>query len=858
MRNKSLFVLAVAAIMLFIVSCEPLSIPTKVRIRAKPTVQASLGENTYTIAKYFSISEVSKLFGDSDDMYVYDYTGGPDDTQRYLIHMPIQGVNLNFGEYMNTEITQAIDPVSFTIPSVNLSQSFPITIDLSAEVLDSAGTITVPNIPFVETGSGTAIGASLPSVTATLGGFSTATFSAGSLDLTMSLDGATAGLVLTVTQVAIMDGASTVTSTNTPLNVEAGVENTVSVPLTGITLPNSFNVVLTASTQGGTALTPRNIVVTAALNGCEISGATGINLSSTQFAFSEPDINIVDVGSPFISATIESGSISLAIPLDSLPGFTRTTSFNITQPTPPTSPSGLNLSTTNNSGTPIDLAGQSLNREDISVSGSITLSATNASITGLVNGQLTLTTTITGAITEFTEVTIEVPAELSGITQEIPIGDEVTDWVNYIRMTEMSLVLSLKNPLPANSLTVTANSNAFNFGGSATFAAAPNPAAPAVTQQITATWGSYDYNPNTYPEVDFGFSIRPSGYDDTTTPHRITLNNISPGTLTFSGNIAVNTDWSQASINPPSTPITGSFPGGSETIDLSVMQDYLGSNLGFGGINLRMYMAGIPSSNFTMIGSIVANYTGDAGGFYVLGSAGSEESLTMVANPPQFTTGMTEYTETLPAGSLPAEVNISSILNAAPADLTFSYYLTPSGDPVTISNTGSLPPIQLDMVIEIPLALELIDDTETAEIVIDELSKSGNDMFGREPQEIGTDGDMAKLFDSLVSMDLSLDIDNTTGLIAQAYLRQDPVNPGDESWESSRFDLPDGRGTATLSLTKSDIDFMEKTLFAPVMVIELPGNVAIRRTTDTSGYITMNIRVAAVTDVDQTFDLGGK
>lgn len=835
MRNRFIKLLASGVLIILVASCSG-GLFTKVQVKATPTVNAALGSTDYLISDYFTVSDVTKQLGDSGDMTVYDYVDSTT-TQKFLVHMPIVEVPLEFDNYMSTTINQAIDPVSIDVPSISFSQTIDTPVNINSMVLGSLGAINVGAVPTVEPGP-TTVTKDLPPTNLSLPGFDTATFSSGSLDLVMSVPGATSGFMLTVTNITLSGDSGVITSATPNVNIAVAGGRTISLPLANKTLESSMTVTLGISTTGGTALTVRSINITAALVSCVITGATGIDF--------EQDVPIpattIPIAGTFIEAVVETGSISLAVA--TLPaawtGFTKTTTLGVTQT------SGLNFPSAMYTTSPInlDLSGKTINDNDISVSGNVNIKAENASFSGLSGGSVTLTTAVSTNITKLTSVTIVADAGLIATTPySEPMSADLVKWVNYIDFTTVGLDLTLDNTLPAgNDLNITVASSAFGIAGSTQ----TYPAALSTKRTFSNSATPYRFIPSAWPNIDFAVTITPLGYNSGT--GNLTLYGITPGqTITFSGTVEVITDWSEADVDPQQE-VTGSFPeAGQDPIDLSELSTILGDNLGFGPIPVNFYLSGL--NGMTMTGKIWANYTDGTtpASPYFLGDATTTGSISVVSALPVFpAAGITVFdgSSALPTPSI-TQFDLQAVLNAKPADLTLGYSLTANSviiHPADLVAGGAL---KAELVMLVPLALQPVG-TAPPEIVIDQVSKTGDDLFGRKVGDDTTDID--KAFDSLVSMQLSLALNNTTGLTGSAFLRSG-------TWVSNELIIGSGVQNTNLTLDKSDIYYIKTHVpFAPDFVIEVPSTgISLSR----SGGITVGITVSATTDVDQTFDLGG-
>ncbi len=834
MRNKAWSLIAVIGILSYLTACD-LVLPTKVRIKASPTVNAALGNKEFKITDYFSIQDVKKALGNEDKMKVYDYIDS-EPTQKFLIHLPITEVPLDFGEYLSTNFNQNIDPVEFEVPTIDFSSTISTDIPIGEFVRDSIGNIVVLPIPVVEPGSTPIPNETLES-SLTILGFTSATFSSGSLELYMRVPDATPGFSLTMENITFEKDSSVLVSVSPHVDITSG--RTISIPLTGVTLHSTMQIVVTVSTSGGSAGTFRNIVTTASLNNIHISGATGINFTENVPISSTIPLQTQD---NFVEATISEGSmqVEIATLLDNFSGFTKTTSFTIQQE------GGLDISNpaTPNSTISISLTGQKVNSKDVSVLGTITITATNASFSGLESDTIPVTTSVSSTIGKFATLVIRAPADLVQTKDySKPVEQDIKDWVRSIDFKEIGIKLTISNTLPSgNDLNIKVVSNAFGIGKEVVYLAGSSKTEGSFTNT------NYTFVPAAHDTMDFTVTITPQGYDPGT--GNLTLSNISPGgdPITFSGNIQTVADWEQATIMPRGDAYTGSFPEtGQDPIDLSALADYL-KGFEFDPIYVYLYLSS--GVDITMTGRIWATYTGSQETLF-------EGSTTTIESSPVFPLGDTYTVAPDGTGALPdpstgeTPIDISEIINVKPADLRLNYTLTPNETVVTKPEKGtSFSPLKVEIAIIVPLKLNVAAG-EDAEITYTDLKDKGEDLFGR---EAGANNEtIDKVLESLETITLSVQYTNTTGLAGSIFLRQG-------SWESDTASLELTKDeeikTLTFTLSRDDIMFAKNTIpFAPEFVIRIPEQgISINR----GSMLDLSLKITATTAIDQTFDLQGE
>ncbi len=836
MHKKILIPLLIPALVILLGSCG-WQVPTSARVITNPTVQAGFGTKTFALSEYLGIDNISELFGESEDMRVYDYQDGGT-TQKYLIHMPIVTVQVDVGDYLDQTFSQDIEPISISIPAVDFSSSFNTTVDIGSI---AAGTITQPapvSLPVAETG--TSMTEELPATTLEMAGFDTVTLESGSLDLVLSLDGASAGFSVDIVSIELRNPDTNALISNATPNVAVPLDpgtTTVSLPLALRTIPNRLSLVVEVSISGGTFGTTRNINVASSLNNVVLSGATGIDFAGTNFPISTSIP--VSAGSGFHSATIGAGAIDMT--LAALPtgwtGFTRNTELSITQT------GGLSLTQNPTTDTAINLplTGETLNTESISVSGNFAISASDASFSGLSGGILTLGSSVATSITNFATLVIDAP---SGITDPIsytePTSPELLDWVQSVTFDRVGMALTLTNTLPAgNDLDITVNSAAFDLVNvENTFTAG------ATDETLDFVRTNLTYTPG--PTMDFTITLEPVGLDDPSAG-LLTLSNITPGgdPITISGRVDIIAEWSSASIDANSlAPIVGTFPEG-DVIDLSEISSFLG-DLEFDEIPVYLYLSGI-DAGLQLDGYLEETHGDIPSG--LIGSSSSPQTISLVPKGPVFPATGNVFSGTLPEPSITAGVgleysfNLAEVLNATPADLVLTYNFQPSGSVIISQTNLTARELTAELVIVLPLALNKADPLAPAEIVIDDLSEEGLDLFDREAGQ--TDEDMDRVFNSLKEMYLNLAYANSTGITGTVSLRQG-------AWESEPFTLASGTGDATFRMTEDDFQFIRDTIpFAPDIVISTnDDDLMILRNAE----FTMTLTSSISTEVDETFE----
>jgi hypothetical protein len=653
------------------------------------------------------------------------------------------------------------------------------------------------------------------------------------------MSGTGPGLVLSANSVVLKDGSGNVlTQSSTPVNLVAG--GTVTLPLDNVTLTKSLKLSVNVTTSQGTQFQQDTISVTPSLAaGSKISGASGINMTTS---ISVPAVNVPLSASTLVSATVGTGAVTIT--LDPFPtgwtGFSRTTSVAIAQ----TGANGLSVSLANQPGTSIALPldGQTMNANSIGVTASGTITATNASFSGLGSGAVSFGVTAAADVSLFTTIKVQpgaafTPSQL--ITK--PVTDDLKKWVTQIHFTKVGVSFNISNALPpGNDLTLAVDSTAF---GITTATPTAIPARLLATDAVTPTPADFfktnlTFVPNNYANFDFTVKLIPTSWNGTT----MDLHNIVPGTpLSITGTVTLVNDWDTAVVDPGSGGFPGKFPGDGSKSDLSKLTDYLGSGLTFQPIQSYLYVSGLPGASMT--GWIRGQYAANATKLAVLGDPTNPAPITMLPTPPVFPVGDT-YNGALDVSATSAPLgDLSSALNAKPSDFWIDYTLNVG--PVPITNSAIQPKeINADLVVLFPLVL---DATAGAEINLDKSMPTG-DLFGRKVG--GDNSNIDNMIDKLTSMTLTLNTTNTTGISGTATLTD-----GAGFTKPLTLGADPAAQAITFVLSKAELVHLKNQIpFEPKLKIGgLPSTLTIKR----GGSINANITVTAVTDIDQTFNLQG-
>lgn len=144
-----------AVVLLTFIGCSNFTLPKKAQVIANPTYNLGLGETRFALKDYFSIEELSEMFGtageenSSSQVAVYDYIPNPEDNlQRYAIHYSLGKIDLDVGSYLEDtnfdDINIDIPEQTIQIPTVDLTQTQTILKELGGQTVSSNYKVSVP------------------------------------------------------------------------------------------------------------------------------------------------------------------------------------------------------------------------------------------------------------------------------------------------------------------------------------------------------------------------------------------------------------------------------------------------------------------------------------------------------------------------------------------------------------------------------------------------------------------------------------------------------------------------------------------------------------------------------------------
>ncbi|MCR4790570.1 MAG: hypothetical protein K5839_05770, partial [Treponemataceae bacterium] len=617
----------------------------------------------------------------------------------------------------------------------------------------------------------------------------------------------------------------------------------------------------------------------------EVSKVTGFTRENFEVPIAEQEISLgIDT---FKQATIATDSGSLAIALSMPTGITQNSlTFDISQDADGTY-TGLSLADAAVTDGEIDLSGQNLNTNAVKMSGTLNISADNATI----SFPISVTPTASIEITKFSSLKIEQDSlglDDSTLNQSINVDiSSIGETVTSITFSKVGVKLSICNGLPMD-VTTDISSN-FIYGNTTAHSATYDAnSSSLVAKTFTNTDRTVDLTSVTSFDVTMAMDL---GASDGI----ITLSDVVPGTsYSFYGKAEPIIEWTEATVNlPDGTNVNGTM----DQIDMSMLAGYLGDDIELTGIKAYGYLdtdlisSGI-LSGLTINAKMYSSYTDpedDTATKYLdfLADADTEPAdyaeLDVVSLP-----SLTTDSDGALVGELSSEdgevsfytEGFSTILNDGPTDLTISYDIQLGGaGGVTVTNDESLQnadtTIHFQLLIDLPFSLKVKQNDEGYAAIellslIEQLSASSSeegssgssesesseetDLFGR--TSASGNETLSTVADFIEKVSINIDYENSTGIAVGLVMKD-----GDNDEFSKEVSIKTGSGSLELSLDSSDAQYMLNTYpFSPdKLEIQIPGS----KDEDTiytlkrAAAINLSIGATVETNVDYTIDLGG-
>ena len=823
---------------------------SSVRIKASPKVHLPLGEKSITEAEVFTkLEETLQKNNKNIRLYRYQPSGG-DDKLRYLVHYPLQTLELDISKYFNGDplgnggsgdnaaLSQNFEK-KISVPNLQQKKDVPIDVSgINQELLNRFNTGTaipitispaIPqNTPYT-----------LSQVNVSFQGFKKITFENGAK---LKLLSNPSTVHYTITQAEMKSNGHSVPGTINGQDIE--------FPLNGITISNELGFKLTVKITSGSG----TISLGTKLEG-DIKKATGVTAADIDVSLPTQTIPL-SLPTEFEKATIAAGSMKFTAQMpNEWSGITIEEKMKVVQ----SGADGFSIDPSDYRplGNTMPLENQKLNNQS-------TLSCTPAFKVKLNNATYTkqdsLPITLALDIKKFKEITLQNPSGLT-VNREQDVPQDMKDWVKEIKFKTVSAKIKLDNGLPAeNDIKIKLSSTSFKM--------LPPQERVFVSgkteQEYSCNGGAaFDLDIEHLPKFDLKMQVILPNTTGTT----FTLKNIETGKdITLSGSIQFNPDWEEI-ILKAKTNQTVSFPQ-TGRMDLSELT----SKLKDSGIELEEIPAYFyAGSDSGLLGStkmnvkLTATYiktgeTTDTPAVLV-----DKSNITLKALPAGtfpsdkiFTGAIPDAMLSIKQGESGITKTLAGIMNDYPKDLQLTCTL--NMDEIVIKREdydkpeNKKPKVSIDLVLDVPVGFKVESDHTLSLMDMFGINMSGADLFGRRSahdKPFGLD-DQFQILDSLRSIQVRINLKkDLSGTDPKCILRfkdglGNPIN--DDSGNPIEKKITAAAGEQTVTLTSSELKkLLEKYPVSPELVLELPqGSYSLKRDFKLGASIT----VSAETDID--------
>ncbi|MBN2657047.1 MAG: hypothetical protein JXR86_08295 [Spirochaetales bacterium] len=778
---KKLTALSVLLVMVLMFSCE---IPQSIRVKTDPTLEIPLGTRSNVFTELIDIKEeLNSLADGMDGLSVRDdiAVGSP---ITLSLQQDMIDISLNdfAGDTLALDtVDQTIDPVTFDVPSISISQSDTFTMDTSTipASLNLPSPPAITGIPEIDVPS-----YAIPTQTIAATGLDTVEFASGTLYFDISVANASGGLVVQVTNATISDGTTTLTAGNLPLTANGSLE----FDMTGVSLGNSLDIDLTLSISGGDLssfdLTMAFPADTGATAIAPFSADTTISVNQT---IASPAPVAMDISNDkLMNATVGTGSIDIDMTADAVWSIVPTINLTIDQD------AASIFSDTAVIGAPVefDLSGMVIGSNssmsldyDVDLVVEILLyDAFNLPV-----GADSFDIDTEASLDSFSTLTMDASDGSLYFEQEqaTNLTSDITDLVNTITFgPDAGITIELTNDMPTG-IDVELTSAALGLSGSYTFpntgVAASNPWSLSNYDLIIGNVTDSAIDADTDPDVDFSIVVTLNGYDENgtigdTSDDFLTLTNVTAGeSYSLEGSVAA--DLTIASVIIESASMADQFPAaGDDPLDFSMLDDFLPAELGFQNISAALNL-NLGSSGMTLGIRLWAVYTDSDSVVQNLLIVGDDSDLDgniddfdSDGEPDAPDDNSSDITE-IPLGDA-----ITTLINERASGITLFYDVTASGATINISDPADNQSISAVVAADIPFVITASAD---AELLIDDeplIPVTEGDLFGRD----GSDDDaiseyLAWITSATVNLTFSNSLPATgTNLLGLKFVMSEP------------------------------------------------------------------------------------
>ena len=821
---------------------------SSVRIKAKPTVYVPLGEKSITEAEVFTKLEET-LQKNNKNIRLYRYQpSGRDDKLRYLVHYPLQTLELDISKYFNGDplgnggsgdnaaLSQNFEK-KISVPNLQQKKDVPIDVSgINQELLNRFNTGTaipitispaIPqNTPYT-----------LSQVNVSFQGFKKITFENGAK---LKLLSNPSTVHYTITQAEMKSNGHSVPGTINGQDIE--------FPLNGITISNELGFKLTVKITSGSG----TISLGTKLEGV-IKKVTGVNAADIDVSLVAQTISL-SLPTEFEKATIAAGSMKFTAQMpNEWSGITIEEKMKVEQG----GVGGFSIipSDYRPLGNPISLENQKLNNQS-------TLSCTPAFNVKLNNATYTkqnsLPVTLALDIKKFKEITLQNPPGLT-VNREQDVPQDMKDWVKKIKFKTVSAKIKLDNGLPAeNDIKIKLSSTSFKM--------VPPEERVFVSgkteQEYSCNGGNaFDLDIEHLPKFDLKMQVVLPNTTGTT----FTLKNIETGKdITLSGSIQFNPDWEEIILKAKADQ-TVSFPQTGK-MDLSELTSklktagiqleeipvyfYAGSDSGLLGstkMNVKLTATYIKTGETTDTSAVLVDKNNVALKALPVGTFPSDKIFTGAIPDAMLSIkqGESGITKTL-AGIMndyPKDLQLACVLNMGEIVIRREDYDKPE---------NKKPKVSIDLVLDVPVGFKVASNRTFSLMDMFGINMSGTDLFGRRSAHDKPFGLDDQILDSLQALNVHINLKNDlSGSVPKCILQfkdglGNPIN--DDFGNPIEKKITAAAVEQTVTLTSSELKkLLEKYPVSPELVLELPqGSYSLKRDFKLGASIT----VLAETDIN--------
>ena len=722
--SKAFICICVLIALVFTATCglQPVS---SIRVKASPKFCLPLGAKSITEDEVFKIVEGTVSNGNKN-IRLYRYQPSGDDKLHYLVHYPLQTLELDISKYFNG------DPLGngggTSGGNAALSQNFNNSISVPSLKIDENVSINVSTINeklLTKFNTGDPISVSIPSgiapipshtlpVNVSFTDFTTIAFENGA-KLTLSSSSSGVSYTITAAKMKKSDGTF-VSGTISPDRKK------IEFSLDDITISNTVSFQLTLNLTSGSGA----ISLSTKLDGV-IKEVTGVNASDIDVSLPSQSITL-PLPAEFEKATIAEGFMKFTVQMPhEWSNITIKEKMQVVQ----SGTDGFSITPSDYRplGVESPLKDQKLNNQSsLSYTPVFKVTLNNATYTK----QDSLPVTLALDIKKFKEITLKNPSGLT-VERKQNVPQDMKDWVKKIKFKKVSATIKLDNGLPAgNPIKIKLSSACFKMAEQEKTFSSKYEAGfePKDSEQVYQGGSNFNLNINSSPLpageqniTEFDLKAQVILPTDGSIPDTFTLKNIETGKdITLSGSIHFDPDWDEITLKKINAR-EGSFPE-SDFQDLS----QLTSKLQTAGIKLEeipvSFYAGsdVKLPNTTITVKLEAQYHKQDNSF---------ETKKLVD-------GTIDSLKTLPAGTFPSdnkilvnkklpdpmfqikegesggETSLMKIMNAYSKDLKLSYKLSMDEMTITKANYQEYkekykdknPKVSVDLVLDVPMAFK--------------------------------------------------------------------------------------------------------------------------------------------------------